>query len=163
MAVAPNPPYAAPLVAQASVDRVLAALGHLADGLAEPPYKCATSAQPPRSVKKDDGSRASEPEGKRLVVVAVDDPSLASEQRALPFSPLVVRRPHPARLPVVDVEVNHRQTSPCRERKCERALPRPHHPVDEDAVADQPRRAVHGAESSKGAEGSPRAKWTRSQ
>jgi hypothetical protein len=113
-------PNAAPLVAQASVDRVLATLGHLANGLAKPPHKRATSAQPPSSIEKDDGFRAFEPEGKRLVVVAIDDPSLASEQRALPVSPLVVRRSHPARLPVVDVEVNHRQTSPCRERTCER-------------------------------------------
>ena len=126
-------------------DRVLAALGHLANGLAKPPHKRATRAQPPGTIEKDDGFRAFEPEGKRLVVVAVDDPILASEQRALPFSPLVVRRSHPARLPVVDVQVNHRQTSPCRERTCERALPGPHHPVDENAVADHPRRTVHGA------------------
>src|SRR5262249_45966314 len=115
------------------------------------PHERVTRAQPPRSVEEDDGFRAFEPERRRLVVVAVDDPSLASEQRALPFSPLVVRRPLPARFPVVEVEMNQRQTSPCRERTCERALPRPHHPVDENAAADHLRRTVHGAESATGA------------
>ncbi len=152
MAVAPNPPNAAPLVPQASGDRVLATLGHLANGLAEPPRHRAARAQPPRSIEKDDGVRALEPEGQRLVVVAIDDPRLASEQDALPVSPLVVRRSHPARPPVVGVEVNHRQPSPCRERTGECALPGPHHPVDEDPVADHPRRTVHGADCATGAE-----------
>ena len=52
----------------------------------------------------------------------------------------------------MDVKVNHRQTSPCRERTGERALPGTHHPVDEDAVADCPRRTVHGTDYAKGAE-----------
>src|SRR4051794_27661116 len=143
-AVAPNPPNGAPPVAQSSVERVLATLGHLTNRLAKPSHKRPTRAQPPRSLEKDDGFRAFEPEGERLVVVAVDYPGRATEQRALPFSPLVLRRSNPARLPVVDVEVNHRQTSPRRERTCERALPGTRHPVDEDALADHPRRTVHG-------------------
>jgi hypothetical protein len=145
-AVAPDPHNAAPLIAQASVERVIATLGPLADGLTKSPHKRATRAQPPRTVEKDNGVGALEPEGERLVVVAVDDPGLTGEQLALPFSPLVVRRSHPARLPVMDVKVHHRQTSPRRERTREGALSRPHHPVNKDAMADPRRSAVHGEE-----------------
>src|SRR6516162_3260461 len=88
--VAPNSPDAAPLVAQASAARVLATLGHLALRSAKPARKSATRAQPPGCVEIEDGLRPLESQRERLVVVPVDDPRLAGDQRALPLPPLAV-------------------------------------------------------------------------
>ena len=80
------------------------------------------------------------------MVVPVGDPGFACKQRALLFPPLVVRRFHPARLPVMEVEMNHWQASLRRERTRERALPGPGHPRDEDAATNGTRCVFHQAQ-----------------
>src|ERR671935_2712978 len=108
MAISPDDPDEPPFIAQASRNRIVATRRHLARWLPKSAGERTTGAYPPRRVKEHDGLRAFEPKVKGLVIVAVGDPGVACEQGALPFPPLVVRWLHPARLPVVEVQVDHR-------------------------------------------------------
>jgi len=126
-----------PLVAQSSARRILATLWHLALRPAKTACECPGRADPPWHVEKDDGLRAFEGKVERLVVVAVGDPGFACEETVLLLAPLALRRLHPARLPVVDVEMNHSQSRPGRERPRERALPGSGHAGDDHPSANR--------------------------
>jgi hypothetical protein len=138
-----------PFIAQSSSYGVLATFGHRSDWVPKSAHECTTCAGPPRRVENHDRIRAFEPKLERLVVVPVGDPRVACEQAALLVPPLVIRRLGPARLPVVVVEMDHRQAGTRRERPRERALARSGHPGDEDAVADAPGCFVHQLECPK--------------
>src|SRR4051795_7324850 len=107
--VAQDDSHQSPLIAQTSPCRIFATFGHLADRLRQPSPKRPVRARPPRGLKKHHGIRACEPKLERVEVVAVCDPDVTGKDATLRLSPLLLRRPDPARLPLVQVEVDHRQ------------------------------------------------------
>ena len=87
-------------------------------------------------------------------IVAVGDPGVVREQAALLHPPLVIRRLDPPWLPIVEVEMDQRETGPRRQGPRECALPGPGHPGDDDAAADGPRCIAHQDQC-------PKVRWRR--
>ena len=108
-AVAQDDPHQSPLIAQTSPRGVFATFGHLADRLRQPSPERTGRARPPWCLKKDHGVGTFEPKFECFEIVAVRDPGVTGKHATLRLSPLVLRRPDPARLPLVEVEVDHRQ------------------------------------------------------
>src|SRR3954466_12262503 len=108
-AVAQDDSHQSPLIAQTSPCRVFATFGHLADRLGPPSPERPGRAPPPRRLEKHNGVRSWELKVERVEVVAVGDPGVTGKDAALCLSPLLFRRPDPAGLPLVQVEVDHRQ------------------------------------------------------
>src|SRR5262245_6941591 len=106
----PDAPNQPPFVTQPSPRRSLAAGGQLvALRTTKPTPEPARCAAPPWRLEEHDRIRALEPQVERLVIVAVGNPLLAREQLGLHITPLLVRRLHPARLPEVHVQMDHRK------------------------------------------------------
>src|SRR6478752_5616970 len=87
MAVADDDSHQSPLIAQASPDRVLATLRHLADRLPQPSQERPGRARPPGRVEKNDGVRTFEPKFECFEVVTVRDPRIAREHATLRLPP----------------------------------------------------------------------------
>jgi hypothetical protein len=142
--IPPVGPDRSPLVGQPLDHRVVATVGHHgASGPSNSAHERPTGAHPPRRIEDDNGVRSLQAKIERLVIVAVSDPGIACEQVALLLPPLVIRRPHPSRLPIVEVEMDHRKAGLRRQGFRERALPGAGHPGDDDATADGPRCMAH--------------------
>src|SRR5688500_15300098 len=105
----PDAPNQPPFVTQPSPCRRVAAVGPLTLRRTQPSYERARCADPPWRVEEHDRIRALEPQVERLVIVAVGNPLLAREQLGLHITPLLVRWLHPARLPEVHVQMDHRK------------------------------------------------------
>src|SRR5687767_9958542 len=135
----PDAPNQPPFVTQPSPRRSVAAVGQLTLRTTQPTHERARCADPPLRVEKHDRIRAREPQGKRLVIVAVGNPLLAREQLGLHVTPLLVRRLDPARLPEVYIQMDHWKAGLRRElpRKC--ALARTGHSGDDNATANAKR------------------------
>jgi hypothetical protein len=99
------------------------------------PADRASGAHRPGRVEKHNGVSAFEAEVDCLVVVAVYDPRLASEQAALLLAPLAFGRCNPAGLPEMEVEMNDRQARLRSKRAREGALPGTCQPSHEDTAA----------------------------
>ncbi len=132
----PNATDHPPLVAQPSSHRIHATFGHLAIQFSQPASERPTRADRPRRVQNDNGVRSKELNVERLVVVSVHNPSVARKKATLLRAPFFFRRPHPARLPVMKVEMNYGQ-SRCR-CQCPResAFSRTRHPDNKDSTTD---------------------------
>src|SRR5215469_4894892 len=140
MAMPPDSPAQPPFIAQPSYHRVVATFGHR--GASRPSnsaHERPAGAHPPRRVEYDNCVRSLKTKIERFVIVAVGDPGVAREQAALLHPPLVIRRLHPSWLPIVEVEMDHRQTGPRRQCLREGALPGPGQPGDDHAAAHRSR------------------------
>lgn len=107
--IAPVDPDRPPFIPQPLDHRVVATFRHHgADRPSNSPHERPSGANPPRRIEDDNSVGSLHAKIERFVIVAVGDPPLARKQSALLHPPLVIRRPDPAWLPIVEVEMDQR-------------------------------------------------------
>ena len=107
--IPPVDPDRPPFIAQPLDHRVVATVRHhRANWPSNSTQERPSGANPPRRIEDDNCVGPLQAKIERFVIVAVGDPAVARQQTALLHPPLVIRRPDPAWLPIMEVEMDQR-------------------------------------------------------